>query len=414
MNLPKQHAAVEDRVAQAGRDNARSSGAHELLANKVHNSPRQVAQAQRIAAIFGPAVMQQADADEGEMQSEESLQARFAPGNAGEVPTVQAMQTENRTGLPNQLKAGIESLSGMSLDHVKVHTNSSKPAQLNALAYAQGSDIHLAPGQEQHLPHEAWHVVQQAQGRVQPTMQMAGAAVNDDVGLEREADVMGARAEGGAVQLMGNGKRQDMASQATTIQLTHEDAETAFATFVAGKRAAGFAYGPVGANNCEALALQLVAAFGAAGVAGSATETRIGKGRYVAASPSFIDANWNGGVVTSGGGPVANVVHFENHTAVKYGGLIYDPTCGYVGAEAGWICAFEYITEIDGEAIPEEEDAVDAPSYWEAEGSLALPKPYAKLGADGTFVLMTADEVKADVTPPAEAVEAAAAAVEEP
>jgi len=56
------------------------------------------------------------------------------------------------------------------MDHVQVHRNSSKPAQLNAHAFAQGSDIHLAPGQEQHLPHEAWHVVQQAQGRVKPTM----------------------------------------------------------------------------------------------------------------------------------------------------------------------------------------------------------------------------------------------------
>jgi hypothetical protein len=38
-------------------------------------------------------------------------------------------------------------------------------------------------------------VVQQAQGRVQPTMQMAGGvAVNDDAGLEREADVMGVKA----------------------------------------------------------------------------------------------------------------------------------------------------------------------------------------------------------------------------
>jgi hypothetical protein len=27
------------------------------------------------------------------------------------------------------------------------------------------------PGQEQHLPHEAWHVVQQKQGRVKPTGQ---------------------------------------------------------------------------------------------------------------------------------------------------------------------------------------------------------------------------------------------------
>jgi hypothetical protein len=102
---------------------------------------------------------------------------------------------QNNTGLPDKLKTGIESLSGMSLDHVKVHYNSSQPAQLNALAYAQGSDIHVAPGQEQHLPHEAWHIVQQAQGRVQPTMQMKdGVAINDDAGLEREADVMGGRA----------------------------------------------------------------------------------------------------------------------------------------------------------------------------------------------------------------------------
>ncbi|WP_233079895.1 eCIS core domain-containing protein [Rheinheimera soli] len=101
----------------------------------------------------------------------------------------------NNTGLPNQLKAGIESLSGLSMDHVKVHYNSAKPAQLNAHAYAQGSEIHLGAGQEKHLPHEAWHVVQQAQGRVKPTMQMkAGVGVNDDVGLEKEADVMGAKA----------------------------------------------------------------------------------------------------------------------------------------------------------------------------------------------------------------------------
>jgi hypothetical protein len=101
----------------------------------------------------------------------------------------------NKTGLPDNLKAGVENLSGMSMDHVKVHYNSSQPSQLNALAYAQGSDIHVAPGQEQHLPHEAWHVVQQAQGRVQPTRQMKeGTPINDDKGLESEADVMGAKA----------------------------------------------------------------------------------------------------------------------------------------------------------------------------------------------------------------------------
>jgi hypothetical protein len=102
---------------------------------------------------------------------------------------------KNNSGLPDNLKSGVESLSGLSMDDVKVHYNSDKPAQLNAHAYAQGTDIHLATGQEKHLPHEAWHVVQQKQGRVQPTMMMkAKVPINDDQGLEKEADVMGARA----------------------------------------------------------------------------------------------------------------------------------------------------------------------------------------------------------------------------
>jgi hypothetical protein len=102
---------------------------------------------------------------------------------------------ENNTGLPDNLKTGMESLSGMSLDDVKVHRNSDKPAQLQAHAYAKGTDIHLGSGQEKHLPHEAWHVVQQKQGRVKPTMQMKGKVnVNDDSGLEKEADVMGSKA----------------------------------------------------------------------------------------------------------------------------------------------------------------------------------------------------------------------------
>jgi hypothetical protein len=109
-----------------------------------------------------------------------------------EQPPVQ--RNANETGMPDALKAGIESLSGMSLDGVRVHYGSPTPATLQAHAYAQGSDIHLAPGAERHLPHEAWHVVQQAQGRVQPTMQLQGTAINDDAGLEREADAMGEKA----------------------------------------------------------------------------------------------------------------------------------------------------------------------------------------------------------------------------
>ena len=138
-----------------------------------------------------------------EAQTIQNLQ--HAASGSSQVKQLQAYQTmadravvqrqENTTGMPDNLKTGIESLSGYSMSDVKVHYNSDKPAQLNAYAYAQGTDIHLASGQEKHLPHEAWHVVQQKQGRVKPTMQLKGKiAINDDAGLEHEADVMGAKA----------------------------------------------------------------------------------------------------------------------------------------------------------------------------------------------------------------------------
>jgi hypothetical protein len=122
------------------------------------------------------------------LEEEEPLQARRTAPQA----TVQAKGAG--TGLPAGLKAGVEALSGVAMDGVRVHYDSAMPAQFAAHAYAQGSDIHLAPGQERHLPHEAWHVVQQGQGRVKPTTAIGGAAVNDDPALESEADTMGARA----------------------------------------------------------------------------------------------------------------------------------------------------------------------------------------------------------------------------
>ncbi len=119
-----------------------------------------------------------------EDDEEEPLQGKF------EEP----MQKRNETGLPDHLKAGIEALSGYSLDDVRVHYDSDRPATVQALAYTQGTDIHVAPGQERHLPHEAWHVAQQMAGRVQPTTEIDGVPVNDSVELEREADAMGAKA----------------------------------------------------------------------------------------------------------------------------------------------------------------------------------------------------------------------------
>lgn len=170
-------------------------------ASRVDNSPAMTAQRRKLDGLFGSAIQRVEEEEplQGKFEAmqrveeEEPLQGKFEAASA--VQRKEEAAKPNNTGLPDNLKSGIESLSGMSMDSVKVHYNSSQPAQLNALAYAQGSDIHVAPGQEQHLPHEAWHVVQQAQGRVKPTMQMKeGVPVNDDHSLEHEADVMGAKA----------------------------------------------------------------------------------------------------------------------------------------------------------------------------------------------------------------------------
>jgi hypothetical protein len=156
--------AVAQRQLQEMIDNSPQVMQQQLLTDAINNSTRMIAQRQQLDSMFG-----------SNRQSPKS----------------------NDTGLPERLKSGVEALSSLSMDHVKVHYNSSEPAQLNAHAYAQGSDIHVAPGQEKHLPHEAWHVVQQAQGRVKPTLQVAGATVNDEQSLEREADAMGSQAVAG-------------------------------------------------------------------------------------------------------------------------------------------------------------------------------------------------------------------------
>lgn len=132
-------------------------------------SPAMLVQRQRLDATFGSAILQR----------------------QGDAPS------RGAGGLPEPLKSGIESLSGLSMEDVRVHHDSAQPARIGAMAYAQDNDIHLGPGQEQHLPHEAWHVVQQRQGRVTPTTEIGGKAVNDAPDLESEADRMGTVAAAG-------------------------------------------------------------------------------------------------------------------------------------------------------------------------------------------------------------------------
>lgn len=92
------------------------------------------------------------------------------------------------TGLPGPLRGALEARGGVSLADVRVHHDSPEPALHDALAFTRGRDIHLGVGQGKHLEHEAWHAVQQAQGRVATTSSVGGQPLNDDAALEREAD----------------------------------------------------------------------------------------------------------------------------------------------------------------------------------------------------------------------------------
>lgn len=153
-----------------------------------------------------------------EIDEYELLQGKFESTSKTQQEAVQREEKLNNTGLPDNLKTGIEKLSGYSMDDVRVHYNSGKPAQLQALAYTQGTDIHMAPGQEKHLPHEAWHVVQQKQGRVQPTMQLQGMNVNYNEGLEREADLMEVNSANDDQSTVLKKTYMDMANKSETYQ----------------------------------------------------------------------------------------------------------------------------------------------------------------------------------------------------
>ena len=111
------------------------------------------------------------------------------PSNAssGNVP--------NPTGIPDPIKAGAEHLSGISLDNVRVHYNSSKPSLYNALGIAIDDEVHLAAGQEHLLPHELYHIIQQAEGRVEQTNTINKLPINDNPALEKEAIAQGKKIE---------------------------------------------------------------------------------------------------------------------------------------------------------------------------------------------------------------------------
>ena len=192
--------AVLDAPAFQFKDNRSASIAQQhlqSLADRSHvNNRRMQLQAKADTFSLSKTTIQRKDLELKNQTGTEHVQLKPVELTTESIENP-VQKKANTTGMPDKLKSGVENLSGIDMSDVKVQYNSSQPAQLNAHAYAQGTNIHIAPGQEKHLPHEAWHVVQQKQGRVKPTLQMKqGVAVNDDKGLEKEADVMGEKASG--------------------------------------------------------------------------------------------------------------------------------------------------------------------------------------------------------------------------
>ncbi|WP_433727397.1 eCIS core domain-containing protein [Actinoplanes sp. CA-051413] len=104
--------------------------------------------------------------------------------------------------MPVAVRARMESALGADFSDVRVHTGSARAVRLRALAFTQGSDIHVAPGQwapdtsrgRLLLGHELGHVLQQRSGAVRATTQLAGSGLNTEPAWESQADALGRRA----------------------------------------------------------------------------------------------------------------------------------------------------------------------------------------------------------------------------
>ena len=144
-------------------------------------------------------MMKRAPVQRMDMEEEEELMMKRAPVQR------KSRSTPYQLKLDHDTQAHMEGTLGADFSDVRIHAESDHATEVGALAYTQGSDIHFAPGQYQPdtasgrelIGHELTHVVQQREGRVQPTGTVAGQPLNDSASLEREADEMGAKAARG-------------------------------------------------------------------------------------------------------------------------------------------------------------------------------------------------------------------------
>ena len=182
-------------------------------------------------------VQRQEDPDEEELQMKAD-----APVQRQEDPDEEELQmkadTGNRTGMPDKVKTKMERAFNADFSDVRIYEGD-QATSVGALAYTQGTDIHFAPGKyrpeteegQKLLGHELTHVIQQKEGRVKPTTKVNGVSVNDDPGLEQEADRMGEMAAKFSLPASNHGTMQQKKDASPTVSSSAQPIQGLFGLF---------------------------------------------------------------------------------------------------------------------------------------------------------------------------------------
>jgi hypothetical protein len=185
----------------------------ELMQAKKQPAQMMVKEEEEEKPVQGKGITTQMMAEE-----EEEIQTKADPTQSKNSAERSSPSSMSFAQMNMSLQAKMQNSFGTSFQNVNIHQNDNSATQMGALAYTQGNNVHFAPGQfnpntqggQELLGHELTHVVQQRQGRVQPTKQGKGMSVNDNPSLESEADNMGRKA--------ANGQQVDVAGIGSGVQ----------------------------------------------------------------------------------------------------------------------------------------------------------------------------------------------------
>jgi hypothetical protein len=153
--------------------------------------------------------------------------------NEGSANDSYENQHEKYNGnIPENIKNEMEYSFNSDFSDVVLKDNSTDAKNLNAIAFAQGNEIHFASSFNPHsnqskeiLGHELAHVVQQRSGIVNATHQEQGFNINDNHALENEADTAGKKAANGEKTMLSTQNSQSnhkTSQKKSSIQLLRE------------------------------------------------------------------------------------------------------------------------------------------------------------------------------------------------